>query len=91
MLLAFPCGMFTKRRGNDMGNIVAMIIGFIVVAILSGLSTASPAVGGKCYTQPSWLPGWNFHGGFASAQSSRFPIAILFRTGADNSSPARTE
>ena len=29
--------MFTKRRGNDFGNIIAMIIGFIVVAILSGL------------------------------------------------------
>jgi len=29
--------MLTKSRGNDSGNIVAMIIGFIVVAILSGL------------------------------------------------------
>ena len=37
LLGVFLCGMFTKRRGNDFGNIIAMIIGFIVVAILSGL------------------------------------------------------
>ena len=34
--------MFTKRRGNDLGNIIAMIIGFIVVAILSGLPHKLP-------------------------------------------------
>src|SRR6476646_3116460 len=33
----FLAGMLTKSRGNDRGNIIAMIIGFIVVAILSGL------------------------------------------------------
>ena len=37
LLGIFLCGMFTKRRGNDLGNILAMIVGFIVVAILSGL------------------------------------------------------
>src|SRR5205823_5656456 len=37
LLGVFLCGMFTKRRGNDLGNIIAMIVGFIVVAILSGL------------------------------------------------------
>src|SRR5213592_295579 len=31
LLGVFLCGMFTKRRGNDLGNIIAMIIGFIVV------------------------------------------------------------
>src|SRR5215467_421175 len=37
LLGVFLCGMFTKQRGNDFGNIMAMIVGFIVVAILSGL------------------------------------------------------
>src|ERR1700752_2283829 len=37
LLGVFLCGMFTKSRGNDVGNIMAMILGFIVVAILSGL------------------------------------------------------
>src|SRR4030095_3152031 len=30
LLGVFLCGIFTERRGNDRGNIVAMIIGFIV-------------------------------------------------------------
>src|SRR5204862_7551973 len=33
----FFAGMLTKTRGNDRGNIIAMILGFLVVAILSGL------------------------------------------------------
>src|ERR1700720_4227421 len=37
LLGVFLCGIFTKRRGNNVGNIVAMVVGFIVVAILSGL------------------------------------------------------
>src|SRR5256886_1842427 len=37
LLGVFFVGMLTNRRGNDTGNILAMIIGFIVVAILSGL------------------------------------------------------
>src|SRR2546425_2915014 len=37
LLGVFFAGMLTKTRGNDRGNILAMIIGFLVVAILSGL------------------------------------------------------
>ena len=48
LLGVFLCGMFTKRRGNDMGNIMAMITGFIVVAILSGLpNNIAGLFGGK--------------------------------------------
>src|SRR5438477_5508558 len=46
LLGVFLCGMFTKRRGNDLGNIVAMIIGFIVVAILSGLPNSIASIFG---------------------------------------------
>ena len=34
LLGVFFAGMLTKTRGNDRGNIIAMIIGFLVVAIL---------------------------------------------------------
>src|SRR5438105_15682760 len=52
LLGVFLCGMFTKRRGNNSGNIIAMIIGFIVVAILSGLPNKITGLfGGKLYTQ----------------------------------------
>src|SRR6187399_478897 len=49
----FFCGIFTKRRGNDRGNIIAMIVGFIVVAILSGLPNGIASIfGAQLYSQP---------------------------------------
>src|SRR5881392_2998002 len=57
----FLAGMLTKSRGNDSGNIAAMIIGFIVVAILSGLPNNIAGIfGGRVYTQPTWLPVMQF-------------------------------
>ena len=92
LLGVFLCGMFTKRRGNDFGNIIAMVIGFIVVAILSGLpNNIAGLLGGKLYTQPSWLPVMAFPWWICFGTIVTFSIAILFRTGADNSRPARTE
>src|SRR5215470_5581019 len=53
----FLAGMLTKSRGNNRGNIVAMIIGFIVVSILSGLPNKIAGIfGTKFYEQPTWLP-----------------------------------
>jgi solute:Na+ symporter, SSS family len=37
LLGVFLLGMLTKTRGNDRGNFIAMIVGFIVVALMSGL------------------------------------------------------
>ena len=54
VLGVFLAGMLTKSRGNNFGNIIAMIIGFIVVAILSGLpNNIAEIFAGKLYTQPS--------------------------------------
>jgi SSS family transporter len=92
LLGVFLCGMFTKRRGNNLGNIVAMIAGFIVVAILSGLPNKIASVfGGKLYTQPNWLPVMEFPWWICFGTIVTFSVAILFRTGRDNSKPARTE
>src|SRR5215468_9505076 len=92
LLGVFLCGMFTKRRGNDFGNIIAMIIGFIVVAILSGLpNKLAGVVGGKLYTQPSWLPLMEFPWWICFGTIVTFSVAILFRTGREHSNPARTE
>src|ERR1700759_407430 len=53
LLGVFLCGMLTRSRGSNQGNIIAMIVGFIVVAILSGLPNRIASVfGGKLYTQP---------------------------------------
>src|SRR5438477_3313896 len=43
----FLTGMLTKSRGNNFGNIVAMIIGFVVVAILSGLPNNFAGIFGR--------------------------------------------
>jgi Na+/proline symporter len=77
--------MFTKRRGNNFGNIIAMIIGFIVVAILSGLPNGLANIfGTKLYTQPSWLPVMEFPWWICFGTIVTFSVAILFRTGREH-------
>jgi Na+/proline symporter len=84
--------MFTKRRGNDLGNIIAMIIGFIVVVILSGLPNKIAGLfGGKLYMQPSWLPVMEFPWWICFGTIVTFSVAIVFRTRADISRAAHTE
>ena len=91
LLGVFLCGMFTKRRGNDLGNIIAMIIGFIVVAILSGLPNKITGVfGGKLYTQPSWLPVMEFPWWICFGTIVTFSVAIVFRTGREQHPPSET-
>ncbi len=41
MLGIFLLGLLTKTRGNDTGNYIGMIVGFIVVAIFSGLLSST--------------------------------------------------
>src|SRR5438034_3114052 len=81
----FLCGIFTKRRGNNLGNIIAMIIGFIVVAILSGLpNNIAGLFGGKLYTQPTWLPVIEFPWWICFGTIVTFSLAILFKTGREH-------
>ncbi len=55
VLGVFLAGMLTKSRGNDFGNIIAMIIGFIVVAILSGLPNNIAGIFGGIALYPTDL------------------------------------
>jgi solute:Na+ symporter, SSS family len=88
----FLAGMLTKSRGNNRGNIVAMILGFIVVSMLSGLpNNIAGLFGGKLYTQPSWLPVMEFPWWIFFGTIVTFSVAILFRTSRNISEPARTE
>jgi solute:Na+ symporter, SSS family len=82
LLGVFLCGIFTKRRGNDFGNMIAMILGFTVVAILSGLPNKIAGIfGGKLYTQPSWLPVMKFPWWIFFGTIVTFCVAVLFQTG----------
>ena len=88
LLGVFLCGIFTRRRGNDFGNIIAMIVGFIVVAILSGLPNNIAGIfGGKLYEQPSWLPVMEFPWWICFGTIVTFCVAILFRTRREHHPP----
>ena len=89
LLGVFFAGTLTKSRGNNFGNILAMIIGFIVVAILSGLPNSIASIfGTKLYTQPSWLPLMEFPWWICFGTIVTFFVAILFRTGREHRPPA---
>lgn len=95
LLGVFFAGMLTKRRGNDFGNILAMILGFIIVAILSGLpnNIARIALGISdpqqypLYPQPNWLPVMEFPWWICFGTIVTFSVAILFRTGREHQPP----
>ncbi|HKP04107.1 MAG TPA: sodium:solute symporter [Chthoniobacterales bacterium] len=89
LLGVFFAGMLTRTRGNDRGNVLAMIAGFVVVAVLSGLpNKVADIFGGKLYAQPDWLPVMEFPWWIFFGTLVTFFIAILFRTGRDHHSPA---
>lgn len=81
LLGVFFAGMLTKSRGNDFGNILAMILGFVVVAILSGLPNHIAGIfGTTLYPQPNWLPVMEFPWWIFFGTLVTFAVAILFRT-----------
>jgi SSS family solute:Na+ symporter len=84
----FLAGMLTKSRGNNFGNITAMVIGFIVVAILSGLPNNIAALfRTKLYPQPDWLPVMEFPWWICFGTIVTFSVAILFRTKREHHPP----
>src|SRR6266566_1770768 len=89
LLGVFFAGMLTKARGNDRGNIIAMIVGFTVVAILSGLPNGIANIfGTQLYTQPGWLPVLAFPWWICFGTIVTFSVAILFQTGREHHAPA---
>jgi Na+/proline symporter len=85
----FLAGMLTKTRGNNRGNIIAMITGFIVVTIISDLpNTIARAFGKIAYVPPHWLPVMEFPWWICFGTIVTFSVAILFRTGREDRPPA---
>ena len=81
LLGVFLAGMLTKTRGTDRGNIIAMISGFLVVAILSDLLNNIARIFGKvAYVAPWWLPKMEFPWWIFFGTVVTFLVAILFRT-----------
>src|SRR5437762_3685038 len=85
LLGVFFAGMLTRTRGNDRGNIIAMIVGFTVVAILSGLPNNIAGIfGTTAFPQPTWLPVMAFPWWICFGTIVTFFVAILFRTGRED-------
>jgi Na+/proline symporter len=81
LLGVFFVGMLTKTRGNNLGNILGMIAGFVVVAILSGLPNKIAALlGTTFYEQPAWLPIMEFPWWIFFGTIVTFSVAVLFKT-----------
>src|SRR6266852_4684878 len=87
LLGVFLCGMFTKRRGNNLGNVLAMIIGFLLVAIISNLLNAIAGIFGRiAYVKPDWLPAVEFPWWIFFGTIVTFSVAVLFRTARERQS-----
>ncbi len=81
LLGVFLCGIFTKRRGNNFGNIIAMICGFVFVAVISNLPNAIAGIFGRfAYPKPEWLPKMEFPWWIFFGTIVTFLIAVAFRT-----------
>ncbi|HEY0368586.1 MAG TPA: sodium:solute symporter [Chthoniobacterales bacterium] len=81
LLGVFLCGMLTRQRGTNRGNIIAMILGFIAVAILSNLINGIAAIFGTvAYNVPDWLPKMEFPWWICVGTIVTFAVAICFRS-----------
>jgi Na+/proline symporter len=93
LLGVFLAGMLTKGRGNNTGNIIAMVVGFVAVCILSGLhNTLWEIVRGDpaaVLWKPAWLPEIAFPWRIAFGSVITFGIAVLFPTPAAQQEIAR--
>ena len=88
VLGVFLAGMLTKSRGNDYGNLIAMVAGFVIVCLISGLPNAIAKIfGAKLYDQPSWLPVMEFPWWICFGTIVTFFVAILFPTGREHQPP----
>ena len=83
LLGVFMVGLFTRSRGNDAGNAVAMLAGFLAVAYLSGLDIdvlklVNPA---STWSHAAWMPVIEFPWRIAFGTMVTFSVAMCFRTG----------
>jgi solute:Na+ symporter, SSS family len=88
LLGVFLVGLLTKRRGSEAGNLSAMVCGFLVVAVLSGLhndiwTLLHPPTAGSEHPvlwAPAWLPRIEFPWRIAFGTVVTFAVAVCFKT-----------
>jgi Na+/proline symporter len=82
LLGVFMVGLFTKSRGSDLGNGLAMLAGFVVVAYLSGLDIDVVKLFNSASTlkHPDWMPVIEFPWRIMFGTVVTFSVAVLFST-----------
>ncbi len=81
LLGVFMVGLFTRNRGNDFGNAIAMLLGFIVVAYLSGLDTdVMKLAGAHGLPRPPWMPVIEFPWRIMFGTLVTLVVAVAFKS-----------
>lgn len=80
LLGIFLLGLTTKTRGTEWGNLIAMLAGFVVVAIFSGLPWDLATVAhGRPVAPPSWLLQIEFPWRVMFGTLTTYSVAWCFR------------
>jgi Na+/proline symporter len=83
LLGVFMVALFTKTRGSETGNVLAMAAGFVAVALLSNLPNdfARMVMDGNLYEPPDWMPVIAFPWRILAGTLVTTAVALCFRTG----------
>lgn len=82
LLGIFMVALFTKSRGSETGNLIAMLAGIIVVAILSNLPNDvwKMVSGGPLYENFAWMPVIEFPWRIMAGTLVTVAVALCFKS-----------
>jgi len=82
LLGVFMVALFTRGRGSEFGNPIAMLAGFVAVAFLSNLPNDlwKMVAGGHLYTNPDWLPVIEFPWRIMAGTLVTVAVALCFKS-----------
>ncbi len=83
LLGVFLVGMLTKTRGSCRGNLIAMLAGFLAVAMLTDLPNdlVRMLTGHEAYARPDWLPVLAFTWRIMAGTLVTVAVALCFTRG----------
>ena len=82
LLGVFMVALFTRGRGSEFGNPIAMLAGFVAVAFLSNLPNDlwKMVAGGHLYTNPDWFPVIEFPWRIMAGTLVTVAVALCFKS-----------